>query len=113
MAAKRKQGTLSQVGDTVGNAARSAIKAADEYLVEPVGNFLGLTGKTTQARKRPAGKKTQRKRPARPSARAAKRPSKRTAKPAAKRAARPAVKAKPSGRSRRSPSTRAAKRKRR
>ena len=105
MASKRKQGTLAKVGQTVTDAAQTAISAADHYVLEPVGSFLGLTGQDARSRKRPAGKKTQpasasrpakkktlRKSAARPATRAAKRPTTRTAK-------RP-VKAKPSSKAR-------------
>lgn len=104
MASKRKQGTLAQVGQTVTGAARTALSAADEYVVTPVSNLLGLTGKGSSSRKRPATKKSQRASASRPAkkktarkspARAAKRPTTRAAK-------RP-VKAKPSANARQSP----------
>ena len=94
MASKRKQGPLAQMGQTVSDAAKTAMNAADEYIVEPVGSLLGLTGKTTKARKRAAKKKTPRKSASRPTTRTAKRPAKRPvkAKPAAKARRAPAAK---------------------
>jgi hypothetical protein len=89
MATKRKQGTFARVGQTVSGAARTAMTAADEYVVTPVSSLLGLNGKGSGSRKRsakkesqpssaarPAKKKTARKSPARPP----KRPTTRTAK---------------------------------
>lgn len=101
MAKKRNQGTLAQVGQTVADAATTAMNAAEAYIVEPVGNLLGLTGKDAKAQKQPAKKKTQRKAPSRPATRTAKRPAKRAAKRPTTRAAKRPVKAKPSAKARR------------
>ena len=62
MAAKRKQGTLTQVERSVTSAARTAVKAADEYVIEPVSKALGFSsGKSkkrsgTKAKKRGGAK---------------------------------------------------------
>ncbi len=55
--AKGKRGTLSKVGTAVKEAAQTVAQKADEYVVDPVGKALGLTGKK-KAAKRPAAKKT-------------------------------------------------------
>jgi hypothetical protein len=41
----KKKGTLETVGESVKNAAVAVAKTADEYVVQPVGNVLGLTTK--------------------------------------------------------------------
>jgi hypothetical protein len=41
----KKKGTLEAVGEGVKNAAVAVAKTADEYVVKPVGNALGLTTK--------------------------------------------------------------------
>lgn len=86
MAIKKKQGTFERMGQTVVDAAKTAVSVAEEYVVEPVGNFLGLTDNKPKARakKTPAGK-TPRKSPMTAGKGARKRPA--TAKAPAKRAA--------------------------
>ena len=56
MASKRKQGTLGKIGQSVSDAAKTAMTAAEDYVVEPVSNLLGLSSKKTT--KKPAVKKT-------------------------------------------------------
>jgi hypothetical protein len=41
----KKKGTLEMVGEGVKSAAAAVAKTADEYVVQPVGNALGLTTK--------------------------------------------------------------------
>jgi hypothetical protein len=80
MAARKKQGTLSRIGQTVTDAAKTAVNAAEEYVVEPVSNLLGVGGKKSG---KPAVKKTRgtalkkksTRRAASTGSRAAKRPS--------------------------------------
>jgi hypothetical protein len=57
MVTKRKPGTLAKVGKAVKNAAKTVVKKADEYVVEPVGKALGLTGKKKAAPKRKTASK--------------------------------------------------------
>jgi hypothetical protein len=53
MATNRKKGTLAKVGAAVTRAAKAVAEKTDEYVVEPVGKALGLTGRM-KAAKRPA-----------------------------------------------------------
>ena len=68
MASKRKQGTLAEVGRAVADAAKTAIGVAEDYVVKPVSNALGLTTKKPPKR---AKKKAPAKRAAAPSKRSA------------------------------------------
>ena len=88
MAAKRKQGTLTQVERSVTSAARTAVKVADEYVIEPVSKALGFSsgkGKKrggAKAKKRSATKAKKRsgtKKPATPSTGARRSTSRRAA----------------------------------
>jgi DNA-binding protein HU-beta len=54
MATRKKTGTLTSVGRTVKKAAKAVAQTADEYVVEPVGKALGLTGKKKPAKKKAA-----------------------------------------------------------
>ena len=89
MAARKKQGTLSRIGQSVSDAAKSAVSAAEEYVVEPVSQLFGGGNKSGS---QPAVKKTRAtalkkkstRRPAASGRRAAKRPSA-AKRPAAKR----------------------------
>ena len=56
MATKRKQDTLTQVERAVSSAAKSAVSAADEYVMQPVSKALGLS--STAKKRRPAAKRT-------------------------------------------------------
>ena len=59
MAARRKQGTLTKIERSVTSAAKSAVSAADEYVVEPVSRALGLKDtRNTAKTRRPAVKRT-------------------------------------------------------
>ena len=74
MATRKKTGTLTSVGRTVKKAAKAVAQTADEYVVEPVGKALGLTGKkkpakkkaATSTAKKPAGRQRPRPRPGPP-----------------------------------------------
>jgi hypothetical protein len=57
MATKRKQGTLESAAKTVKKTAKGVARAADEYVVEPVGSALGLTGKKRASRSKSAAHK--------------------------------------------------------
>lgn len=57
MATKRKSGMLQGATKTVKRAAKTVAKAAEDYVVEPVGGALGLTGKKRPARKKSSAAK--------------------------------------------------------
>jgi hypothetical protein len=82
MASKKKQGTFDKIGKSVTDAAKTAVTAAEDYVVEPVSNLLGLGGKKTKkkaapkkAAKRPAAKKKKAKPAPKSASRTAKRPA--------------------------------------
>jgi hypothetical protein len=64
---KKKKGTLETVGEGVKNAAVAVAKTADEYIVQPVGNALGITTKQplrpNRSRKKEMKKITKSKKP--------------------------------------------------
>ena len=41
----KKNGTMAKVGEGIKDAAVTVAKAADEYVVQPVGKAVGLIGK--------------------------------------------------------------------
>ena len=83
MAAKRNKDTLTKAGEAVTSAAKTAAAVAQEYVVEPAREMLGLSSDAASGRKKgpartkAAGKKS------RPAAAA---PRKRPAKKARKKA---------------------------
>jgi hypothetical protein len=65
MATKKKTGIVESATKKVKQAATAVAKTADDYVVEPVGEALGLKGKKRPARtKTPAAKKATAKRAA-------------------------------------------------
>ena len=69
MATRSKTGTFETLGKKVKKATKAAVKAADDYVVEPVSKALGLTGKKTR-RKTTAAKTTPKRRSSRTTAKA-------------------------------------------
>jgi len=67
MATKRKTGVLATTGKKVKQAAKTVVKKADEYIVEPVGRALGLKKKKAATWKTPV-RTTAAKRPAKTTA---------------------------------------------
>jgi hypothetical protein len=55
---EKKKSTVGKVADAVKDAASSVAHAAQEHVIQPVGQALGLSGGETKDKKKGAGKKS-------------------------------------------------------
>lgn len=60
MAGKKKQGTVGKITEAVKDAASSVAQAAQDHVIQPVGEALGLAGEKKQDEKNIAERATKR-----------------------------------------------------